>query len=407
MPRAGVIGQALRRAGLALLATGGLTVAASGQTEPPAGRVGPSFACPTPRDALGQLICASPALSRRDLEFVQAYQALRQQSPPAQQAALRAEAAEFGRSVRAGCGIGTPDGARDGAAADAPACVEREYGRKRAAWAARLDRPAGQEAGRPLDQQIALQRDLLRLGLLPQDQAIDGVYAGSTRVAIVAFQQAMGLPATGLIGDADALALVRQAAARDPGPRPSGAAAVPAQDRSAWDDFLARAAAAGVTTTVAASGSCGVTFQVRDPDALAAATRQRPAAATHATDEAARLFAAEMAFLRTDFTAWGVHAFYAAQPAATDGCRFAVAAFTTDLYGRDVAQPLFGFQFDRETYGKIVWSRFDPANMPRIVLSFEYDPYARQRLRGAGEEAADVAQPATPAQTVRAEAGGP
>ena len=217
----------------------------------------------------------------------------------------------------------------------------------------------------------------------------------------------MGLPATGLIGDADALALVRQAAERDPGPRPSGAAAVAAQDRSAWDDFLARAAAAGVTTTVAASGPCAVTFQVRDPEALATAARQRPAAATHATDEATRLFAAEMAFLRTDFAAWGVHAFYAAQPAATDGCRFAVAAFTTDLYGRDVAQPLFGFQFDRETYGKIVWSRFDPANMPRIVLSFEYDPYARQRLRGAGEEAADVAQPAAKGQAVRAEAGGP
>jgi hypothetical protein len=40
--------------------------------------LGPSFPCPSPHDALGQLICGSPELSRLDLSYVQAYQALRQ-----------------------------------------------------------------------------------------------------------------------------------------------------------------------------------------------------------------------------------------------------------------------------------------------------------------------------------------
>ncbi len=151
---------------------------------------------------------------------------------------------------------------------------------------------------------------------------------------------------------------------------------------------------------VASSGPCAVTLQVRDPDALATAAGPGATAsgapkapAGRKVDEGARLFAAEMAFLRTELAARAVRAFYAVQPASTDLCRFEAAAFTTDLYGRDVAQPLFAFRFDRATYAKIVWARFDPANMPRIVQSFEYDAYSRQRLRGAGEEGVDVGPP--------------
>ena len=403
---------------------GGLAMPAAAQEaaslEAGSARLGPSFACPAQRDALGQLICASATLSRRDLEFVQTYQALRQQSRPPQQATLRAEAAEFGRTVRSACAIPAQAGADPPAAA--ADCVEREYGRQRAAWAARLKGAAEQEARRGLDQQVALQRDLQRIGLLPPEQAIDGVYGASTRVAIAAFQQTMGLVPTGLLGDADALALTRQGVprqaggqdgARQDGPRQDG----PRQDgprqdgprqdgmgqgapgsaaaRSDWDDFQAKAMAAGVTVTVAPSGPCVVTFQVRDPGALAGAAGSRavPAQGAHKADEAARLFAAEMAFLRTDLAARAVHAFYGVQPAATDRCRFEAAAFTTDLYGRDVVQPLFAFQFDRATYAKVVWNRFESSNMPRIVLAFEYDAYSRQRLRAAGGEGVEMGPP--------------
>jgi hypothetical protein len=40
-------------------------------TPPSTPVIGPSFTCPTPRDPLGELICGSPMLARRDLQFVQ------------------------------------------------------------------------------------------------------------------------------------------------------------------------------------------------------------------------------------------------------------------------------------------------------------------------------------------------
>ncbi len=374
-----------------LLAAGlSAAIPARAQTPGPAEHPGPSFACPVPRDPLGQLICNNATLARADLEFVQTYQALRQQSAPSQQQALRVEAVDFSRAVRADCGIGPAVGPAAMLPAppspDASDCVEHDYRRQREAWAARLAGPAAQEAGRAIDQQIALQQGLQRLGLLPPSELADGVYGSKTRTAILTFQQTMGLPLTGLLGDADAVALMRQTAPNAPPP----AAASPTA-RSAWEDFRGEAAAAGVTTTFAAAGPCVVVAQIRDPDALGHAALESLGSTGGPSPgkDAAKLFAAELEFLRTYFAARAVQAFYATQPAA-DVCRFETVAFTTDVYGRDVAQPLFSFQFDRATYGKVVWTRFDPANMPKIILSFDYGAYAKQRLRDAGYVAADT-----------------
>lgn len=357
---------------------------------PALSRFGPSFGCPTPRDPLGQLICDDARLSRGDLEFVQTYQALRQQSSAFQQAALRTEAISFGKAVRTVCGVGTPAGPTDPVPGPSPssaaACVGREYGRQRAAWAARLDGAAAQEAKRGLAQQISLQRNLQQIGLLPKQEPIDGVYGDLTRAAVIAFQQTMGLPTTGLIGDGEAAALAHEATARSNHPPV-------ATPRSAWDDFLRDAATMGVKASISNTGACLVGFEVRNPGALANATRESAQHSGGALDDAPDLFAAEMLFLQTQFAARGVHAFYASLPASLDRCRFEAAAFTVDIYGRDMPEPLFSFLFDREIYAKIVWRRFEPVNMPKIMLGFAYGPYASQRL-GGGKPTPELSVPA-------------
>ncbi|HEY3847004.1 MAG TPA: hypothetical protein VGL95_07815, partial [Acetobacteraceae bacterium] len=98
------------------------------------------------------------------------------------------------------------------------------------------------------------------------------------------------------------------------------------------------------------------------------------------------LFNAVLLFLRTRVSAGTIRALYADAPGA-DLCRFIAVAYTADVYGRDVAHRLFSFSFDRATYGKIVWPRFDPANLPRIASGFSYGGFAAQRVRalnGAG-----------------------
>jgi len=340
----------------------------------------PSFPCPTPRDPLGQLICESPSLSRSDLAFVQTYQALRQQSSPDQQVALRNDAARFGRAVRTACGIGQPVGPNEPVPENPPpkaaACVAREYAQQRAAWAARLQGAAAEEAKRSLTQQIALQKDLQIIGLLPNNEPANGVYGNATRAAIMAFQQTMGLSATGLMGDEMAGALMHEADSQSGHPH----APTTTPTRSAWDDFQGDAAAMGVKVNASLADACMVAFQIRNPDALADATRESVHASGGPAVNATDLFAAEMNFLQTHFAARAVHAFYAAQPDSVDRCGFTATAFTVDLYGRDIAQPLFAFQFDRATYAKIIWARFDPTNMPKIMLAFEYGTYANQRL---------------------------
>jgi peptidoglycan hydrolase-like protein with peptidoglycan-binding domain len=94
-----------------------------------------------------------------------------------------------------------------GPVSGSPDCVAAQYDRQRSTWLSRLSGSADEEAVRPIEQQIALQAQLQKLGFLPPTQAIDGVYGQTTRAAIVAWQRANGRPGTGLIGVADATAL--------------------------------------------------------------------------------------------------------------------------------------------------------------------------------------------------------
>jgi hypothetical protein len=164
-----------------------------------AGRIGPSFDCSKATQPLAQMICRSPNLARADLEFVQAYQALRQQIGDAGQAQLRQEALDFQSSVLQLCGVPA-----SGSVAGSPDCVGAQYDRQRSVWLSRLRGPASEEANRPIERHIGLQSDLQKLGYLPATATIDGVYGPATRVAIIAWQNASGRSATGFFADAEA-----------------------------------------------------------------------------------------------------------------------------------------------------------------------------------------------------------
>lgn len=352
----------------------------------PANRIGPSFPCPSPRDPLAQLICDSRGLSRIDLAFVQTYQAYRQQLTPEGQKALRAEGIEFGRTVRTNCGIGSPQATPSApmpsaAPTDAAECVAQAYEHQRLLWTTRLNDKADQEARRPLDQHITLQRDLQALGLIPLNVLIDGVFGSVTRAAIMSFQQTMSLPVTGLLGNEDALVLEREASAHamaSPRILAPSLAAPPAH--AAWEGFQGEALTFGIRASISVDASaCNIALAISDPQALATAI-QKSRHGSQADADDRQIFRTAMMFLRTEVAARAVRAVYAAYPVA-DACVFSATAFTADVYGRDVPQPLIRFGFDRTTYDKIVWDRFNPDNMIKIVSTFSYGSYAQERLR--------------------------
>lgn len=156
---------------------------------------------------LARMICANPELSETDLRFNQAYFALLQQLDPAGRKLLQQEDQEFLNSVQRFCGVPA-----SGPVSGSPDCVAAQYDHERAQWIARLSGGAYEEANRPIEQHIALQNKLQQLGFLPSTTKINGVYNAATRSAIVAWQNAAGRPATGLMSDADAAALDHPAA---------------------------------------------------------------------------------------------------------------------------------------------------------------------------------------------------
>jgi putative peptidoglycan binding protein len=90
-------------------------------------------------------------------------------------------------------------------------CVKNAYEAQRAVWVLRLIPPFSEEANRPIERHIALQRALQQRGFLRADAVIDGVYGPGTREAISQWQQSQNLQVTGVLADADAAALEQQA----------------------------------------------------------------------------------------------------------------------------------------------------------------------------------------------------
>jgi peptidoglycan hydrolase-like protein with peptidoglycan-binding domain len=176
--------------------------------ESPAWAIGPSFDCvkvSSSGDQLpgAQLICSSELLSREDLKYTQAYYALRQQVGANGLLSLKHEAIKFESETLLDCGIPSPSAKRDLAIS----CMADHYESKRLSWTSRLKGPAAEEAARPLEHHIALQRLLQTAELLPSNFIVDGVYGSSTRDAIIRWQKKRGLMPSGFLSNDDAEAL--------------------------------------------------------------------------------------------------------------------------------------------------------------------------------------------------------
>jgi uncharacterized protein len=192
-------------------AAGGATPSAALDTAP-SGRVGPSFDCSKAVSPLTLLICSDAALSRVDLAFNQAYWALYQQLGPAGQPQLQQRDIAFIEQAQEQCGL-PASGPLTEKERQTRGCVENAYEKMRGIWIGQLTGPAREEAVRAPEDHVRLQQDLQQLGFLPP-VPIDGVYGRDTRAAIIAWQSARGRPATGFLGDADALAIDQEVSAR-------------------------------------------------------------------------------------------------------------------------------------------------------------------------------------------------
>ena len=174
---------------------------------PPAWAIGPSFDCRQAQSAAQQLVCASPELSRIDMEYVQTYYAMRQQIGEAGWQAFKRQTIASQNETLRFCGIPL-SGPLLHADNQMLYCFGESFKRQRTAWLALLGPPASQEAKRPIEQHISLQRELKVLGFLSADAQIDGIYGLATRNAILAWQHTKGRLETGFIDDRDATALL-------------------------------------------------------------------------------------------------------------------------------------------------------------------------------------------------------
>ena len=182
---------------------------------PRAWAIGPSFDCNAVHRPMTQLICARPDLSRTDLRFVQAYYALRQKVGEAGWQALKQEVVGFQRKVLQQCNVPVA-GPLPLDTAGMAACVQQAYEAQRTAWLSQLSGPAAEEANRPVERHVELQKHLQKLGFLPEGAAIDGVYGAGTRAAIVAWQESRHETPIGFLSDADAISLERLAGSNTP-----------------------------------------------------------------------------------------------------------------------------------------------------------------------------------------------
>lgn len=167
-------------------------------------KIGPSFDCDVARAPLAKILCADAELSRVDLSFAQAYWALLQQLDDAGKRSLKQEDVQFIDSVQAQCGIPTSGDDTIPNSARTRNCIASRYKYQREVWIGRLSAGSREEASRPLEKHIELQRLLRKLDRLPSDSRVDGTYGPSTRRAIEQWQQSQGRPATGILTNADA-----------------------------------------------------------------------------------------------------------------------------------------------------------------------------------------------------------
>ncbi|MCK8637473.1 hypothetical protein CPA55_06890 [Parasaccharibacter sp. TMW2.1885] len=181
----------------------------------------PDFDCSRmDRNEPGQvLLCSDSDSARSELVLDQAYYALRHQSAAYSLPQLKAELIHDLAPLQA---CFSPAGVQGESQAQ---CYQRVVAQVADRYRSRLTGRAHEEATRPIDAHIALQRKLQALGFLPAAVVPDGVYGEATRRAILRWQEQAGQPSRdGFLGDDDARVLMPDLAVA---PAPSEASPSP------------------------------------------------------------------------------------------------------------------------------------------------------------------------------------
>jgi hypothetical protein len=201
--------------------------------------IGPGYDCAKAQTQLEKFICSDVELSRVDIEKAQPYYVLRHLVGKDGWEELLNEEINFLNQTAWDCNIDST-GVLPQDLTTLKACLNSAYKRQRQVCWDRLQGAGREEASRPIEQHIALQAKLQTLGYLPATAKVDGVYGTATRDAIVAWQTRSQLPATGLLGASDAIALFQsQLMAEPPVERPSFTAGQ--TDRQSWETWFAEA----------------------------------------------------------------------------------------------------------------------------------------------------------------------
>lgn len=222
-------------------------------------RIGPSFDCASAAvssQPLARIICSDQDLSRLDLAYVAAYQALRHSLPAPQRTALAKEAQVYTERNQKECSVAATMGATSAISSQTVSCLRAAYARMAQELRGRLRDGALEEAGLPPEQFPLIQQALKDKGYLPIDAQVDGVFGPATRSAIGAWQRANKQTETGFAGP-QLLSQVRTLAPAQP---PKAASLPPSRLPSASTGN----AASGLTTQLLQG--VFVIVALREPD---------------------------------------------------------------------------------------------------------------------------------------------
>ncbi|MCE2563387.1 peptidoglycan-binding protein [Komagataeibacter sp. FNDCF1] len=162
----------------------------------------PDFSCSADlsNNSVATMLCKNSDAAKSELQFDQAYYALRQQVGKPGWKDLKAQAISD-QDASGNC--------VDPASGQAsPSCYISHMNDLTATYRGRLSGDALEEATRPIDQHIQLQKRLIDLGYLPTGSVADGVYGEGTRTAIETWQRVTHRPSVdGFLSNDDAVAL--------------------------------------------------------------------------------------------------------------------------------------------------------------------------------------------------------
>lgn len=170
----------------------------------------PDFSCspPPPNNGVALMLCQNSEAAKHELILDQSYYALRQIVGKDGWKALKQQLILEQNSMDTSCGLPVPGDGDQTVPANGPACYIQGTDKITAELRSRLSGSSLEEATRPIDTHVALQRRLIDLGYLPAGTLADGVYGEGTRLAIQTWQRVTHRPVVdGFLSNADAATL--------------------------------------------------------------------------------------------------------------------------------------------------------------------------------------------------------